>query len=58
MKKQKQHNFSNRVYVVVAKIPRGQVMTYAAVAKKAGNAKAARAVGTLMAKNYNTKRLI
>ncbi len=50
-----QQNFSKRVYAVVAKIPRGAVMTYAAVAKKAGNAKAARAVGTLMAKNYNPK---
>ncbi len=50
-----QSAFTKRVYAVVAKIPKGKVMTYAAVAKKAGNAKAARAVGTLMAKNYNPK---
>ena len=55
MKKQKQDNFSSRVYAIVAKIPRGKVMTYAQVAAKAGNKKAARAVGTLMAKNYNPK---
>ncbi|TSC68950.1 MAG: methylated-DNA-[protein]-cysteine S-methyltransferase [Parcubacteria group bacterium Gr01-1014_56] len=51
----KPHNFSKRVYAVVAKIPRGKVMTYAQVAAKAGNKGAARAVGTLMAKNYNSK---
>lgn len=55
MKKEKQNLFSKRVYNVVAKIPKGKVMTYAGVAKKAGNAKAARAVGTLMAKNFNQK---
>jgi methylated-DNA-[protein]-cysteine S-methyltransferase len=38
---------------VVAKIPKGKVMTYKQVAARAGNPKAARAVGTLMAKNYN-----
>ncbi|MDP4020889.1 MAG: MGMT family protein [Candidatus Adlerbacteria bacterium] len=53
MKKQKQHSFSNRVYAVVKKIPRGKVLTYAEVARKAGNPLAARAVGTLMAKNYD-----
>ena len=47
--------FVKRVYAVVAKIPKGQVLTYAAVAKKAGNKGAARAVGSLMAKNYNPK---
>ena len=47
--------FTARVYAVVTKIPKGKVMTYAAVAKKAGNTRAARAVGTLMAKNYNPK---
>ncbi len=66
MKKNKpQHNsskdevryspFAQKVRAVVAKIPKGSVMTYAAVAKKAGNAGAARAVGSLMAKNYDPK---
>ena len=54
-KNKKQHNFSERVYKVVANIPRGKVMTYAQVAAKAGNKRAARAVGTLMAKNYDPK---
>ena len=66
MKKNKQ-NFSNRpkighlsdfakkVVAVVKKIPKGKTMTYTTVAKKAGNTKAARAVGTLMAKNYDPK---
>jgi len=54
MKKNKQ-NFSSHVYAVVKKIPKGKVMTYAQVAAKAGNKRAARAVGTLMAKNYDPK---
>lgn len=45
-------NFSSRVYAVVAKIPKGKVMTYKQVATKAGNPLAARAVGMLMSKNY------
>ncbi len=45
--------FANRVYAVVAGIPRGKVMTYKEVAIKAGRPGAARAVGTLMAHNYN-----
>ena len=55
MKKQKQPSFSDRVYNVVRKIPRGKVMTYAEVAKKAGNPKAVRAVGYWMSKNYDPK---
>lgn len=55
MKNQKLNRFSEKVYAIVAKIPKGQVMTYAGVAKKAGVPGAARAVGTLMAKNYDPK---
>lgn len=47
--------FSSRVYAVVRKIPRGKVMTYAEVAKKAGNPGASRAVGYWMSKNYDSK---
>lgn len=36
---------------MVKKIPKGKVLTYAEVARKAGNAKASRAVGTIMARN-------
>ena len=53
MKKQKQHNFSEKVYTIVREIPRGKTMTYAEVARKAGSPGASRAVGSLMAKNYN-----
>ncbi len=47
--------FATRVYAVVAKIPKGKVMTYGEVAKKAGKPGAARAVGMFMANNYNLK---
>lgn len=47
--------FSEKVYAVVAKIPKGKTMTYGQVATKAGKPKAARAVGLLMSKNYNPK---
>ncbi|MFM2339392.1 MAG: hypothetical protein RLZZ360_28 [Candidatus Parcubacteria bacterium] len=45
--------FSEKVHSVVKAIPKGQVLTYNEVAKRAGNPKAARAVANLMAKNYN-----
>ena len=48
-------DFTRRVYAVVAKIPRGNTMTYAQVAARAGDKKAARAVGTILSKNYNPK---
>lgn len=44
--------FTEKVLAVVSKIPKGKVMTYKEVAKKAGNEKAARAVGMIMSKNY------
>jgi len=47
-------NFSEKVREVVRKIPKGKVMTYAEVARKAGNPKAARAVGMIMSKNFDT----
>ncbi len=55
MKKQTQPSFSKQVYDVVRKIPRGKVMTYAEVARKAGRPKAVRAVGYWMSKNYDPK---
>ncbi len=45
--------FTEKVYEVVKKIPKGKVLTYMQVAKKAGNAKAFRAVGNILNKNYN-----
>ena len=47
--------FSEKVKDVVAKIPKGKALTYKEVAKKAGNEKAVRAVGSIMAKNYDPK---
>lgn len=47
--------FKIRVLNVVARIPKGQVMTYGQVAKLAGQAKAARAVGVIMSQNYDPK---
>lgn len=46
-------DFRQKVLAIVAKIPKGQVMTYGQVAEKAGNAKASRAVGAIMKQNYN-----
>ena len=48
--------FSQKVWEVVCVIPKGKVMTYAMVAKLAGFPGAARAVGTLMSKNFDLKR--
>lgn len=47
--------FTERVYKVVAKIPKGKVATYGQVAQLAGNAKASRAVGAAMHGNKDTK---
>ncbi|MCJ7826470.1 MGMT family protein [Patescibacteria group bacterium] len=43
--------FCDRVYKIVATIPRGKVATYGQIARLAGNPKAARAVGMCMKKN-------
>lgn len=45
--------FNDKVKKVVAKIPKGKVMTYKEVAAAAGNPAAARAVANIMAKNYD-----
>lgn len=44
-------SFQEKVIEAVKKIPSGKVLTYRAVAKNAGNEKASRAVGNIMAKN-------
>jgi O-6-methylguanine DNA methyltransferase len=44
--------FSQKVIQLVAKIPRGKVLTYKEVAKRAGNEKAARAVGNILNAYY------
>lgn len=45
--------FTETVKAVVRQIPQGQVLTYKAVAEKAGNPKASRAVANIMAANYD-----
>jgi len=47
--------FREKVLSVVRKIPKGKSMTYKQVAVKAGNSKAARAVGAIMRTNYDPK---
>jgi O-6-methylguanine DNA methyltransferase len=46
-------NFKEKVLDVVKKIPKGKTITYKEVAKQAGNPLAFRAVGSLMAKNFD-----
>lgn len=45
--------FSEKVKDIVCQIPSGQTKSYQEVATLAGNAKAARAVATIMATNYD-----
>ena len=45
--------FREKVLSVVRKIPKGGSMTYKQVATKAGNPRAARAVGAIMRTNYD-----
>lgn len=46
-------SFRVRVLAIVRAIPRGQTMTYGEVARRAGNPRAARAVGAIMRANYD-----
>ena len=48
-------NFKEKVLRVVEKIPKGKVLTYKKVARKAGRFKAYRAVGNILSKNYDPK---
>jgi O-6-methylguanine DNA methyltransferase len=52
-----QKSFAEKVYAAAAKIPRGKVATYGQIARLAGSARAARAVGLLMSKNLDTKKV-
>jgi O-6-methylguanine DNA methyltransferase len=47
----KAKTFKEKVIDVVKKIPKGKVLTYKEVAKKAGNEEASRAVGNIVAAN-------
>ncbi|HVM77269.1 MAG TPA: MGMT family protein [Candidatus Paceibacterota bacterium] len=57
MKYPVQKSFTERVYDVVAAIPKGKTMTYAEVARRAGSPRAARAVGNIMHNNPDTQRV-
>ncbi|MFA6495082.1 MAG: MGMT family protein [Candidatus Paceibacterota bacterium] len=46
-------SFTDRVFAAVKKIPRGNVLTYQQVAHRAGNAKACRAVGNILSRNFD-----
>lgn len=46
-------SFTEKVYMVVKKIPKGKVLTYKEVARLAGNTKASRAVGNILNKNHD-----
>lgn len=47
-------SFREKVLEIVAAIPRGTVVTYKEVARRAGNPRAARAVGNILKKNYDS----
>ncbi len=52
-----QSPFGLRVYAVVARIPRGHTLTYQEVARRAGSPHAYRAVGNILNKNRDFKRV-
>lgn len=45
--------FKEKVLAVVRKIPKGKTLSYREVARRAGSPGASRAVGSLMADNYD-----
>ena len=49
--------FQRKVYEAILKIPRGQVRTYAQVARRVGRPKAARAVGQALKRNRWAPRI-
>lgn len=48
-------SFRDKVLSVVQNIPKGSVLTYKEVAKKAGSPNASRAVGSILKQNYDPK---
>lgn len=53
LKFKKTTKFQKRVYKAVKKIPKGKTATYKEVAVLAGRPRAWRAVGSILAKNFN-----
>lgn len=56
-KSAKKKTFVDRVYDIVARIPKGKVASYFEVARAAGSPGASRAVGTAMAKNEHFEKV-
>ena len=50
-------SFRGKVYKIVRKIPKGEVITYKMVAKLAGKPQAWRAVGNILNKNLDVKTI-
>ncbi len=48
-------DFAQKVYRIVTKIPKGKTLTYKEVAIRVGRPYAARAIGTIMSKNRDTR---
>ena len=55
MRTPSRRTFSERVFEVVRAIPSGKTFTYGEVARRAGNPKAARAVGAVLKTNFDPK---
>lgn len=51
------HSFAEKVCAIVARIPRGRTLTYKEVARRAGRPRAYRAVGNILNKNPDPKRI-
>ncbi len=49
------NDFQKKVFNVIRRIPRGRVLTYKEVARRAGRPAAYRVVGNILSKNYNPK---
>lgn len=49
--------FADKVYSLLASVPKGRVTTYSDLAAAAGSPRAARAVGTLMRKNSDPEKI-
>ena len=47
--------FTKKVLEIVAKIPRGKLMTYKLVARQAGSPRAYRSVGSILNRNYRSR---
>jgi len=48
-------SFAQKVYAIVAKIPKGKTLTYKEVAIRAGSPLSARAVGNILHNNHDPK---